>query len=500
MSVSAKASASVATAEPQPQVTAEGQDRIRRLQLLLDAGVLSQSDFDTRRAKLEEQFQVKAKGVPTAAEQLGAAPHIPAHVTEETSAGVRVNAVALLNEYFQHIKEAVPETMVKVIPPEGMRLPLVLCSITCRVGGQTLSESLIGSSKKLVRNEIALSLLHQLLPQFPTPEDIMHAIKGMSSGIRQPPRKPPSQLLLARKATADFNPGVGRIETTLGRLAAPLPVVAGDADDISRVLQAYCEVKQVQMPNLVTRGLNSQKQMIATMELNVQGQAYAVEVHKPDLSGVRQEACLELLRQIFPLVTTPTVLRAEVEKLMTDDQKKKRQKTEGLPQPVSNVPPTSLAATLLSYYCQLQKVPMPDLDRENRLVLNLPDGTTYTAEANKTNKKIARADACLRMIKQIFPGKELEEIHEAIVELRKAQKATKPPLPPGAPKFPWQRGRGRGRGAAGRGSAAVPAVVALPARPVPAALPGQPVPHWSQYLQAAYVPAAEPVYFFPVPY
>eukprot|EP00668_Euglena_longa_P015684 GGOE01019811.1.p1 GENE.GGOE01019811.1~~GGOE01019811.1.p1 ORF type:complete len:509 (+),score=143.69 GGOE01019811.1:48-1529(+) len=493
MSAVTATSSSATANSDEPKLTEDGQERLRRLQLLLDAGVLSQEDFDTRKAKLEEEFQVTVSQIPTAAEQLGAAPHIPAHLTEETSPAVRINAVALLNEYFQHIKEGVPETMVRVIPPEGMRPPLVLCTISCKAGGLVLSESLIGPNKKLVRNEIALSLLQQLLPDL-TPEDIMHNIKGMSSGVRQPPRRTASQALLVRKVPATFHPGPGCIQTSLGKLGAPLPVVCGDADDISRVLQSYCEVKEVMMPNLVTRGLNAQKQLVGTMQLTVKDQVFSVEVQKPDLASVRQEACLQMLRQIFPLVQTPSVLRAEVEKLMTEEQKKKRQKTEGLPQQF-NVPPTSLAATLLSYYCQLKKVPMPDLDRENKLTLALPDGTTYTVDAGRTNKKVARAEACLRMIKQIFPGKELNEVHEAIQELRKsakeAAKVSKPPPPVGATRRHLP-GRGRGRGLRGL------AMVAPPFLPVPV----QPAMHWSQYLEPVYyIPEGAALYFQPgVPY
>jgi len=408
-------------APPVVRMSAEHSDKLRRLQLLYDAGVLNAENFEEKRQRLLDELQPKPTANPPTAVQLGSAPHISAHVTEENSVAVRINAAALLHEYFQHLKEENPETTSRVIPPAGLRPPLVTCTVRCKAGGKVFEETMIGPNKRLVRNEIALSLLQQLMPDFNTPEDIMANIKGMSNALRYPPVKktPPSTALT--RSLPDFDPGLGAIESALGTLGAPLPVVCGDADDISRLLRSLCEAKQVLVPNLLARGFSPQGTLSASMSLKIdQDRTAVVDVEASDLDAVRRAACLGVLQQVFPHSRDRASLKAEVDRVCREEHRRKRQRT-GHGQPVY-IPPTAQASTLLSYFCQINRVPMPELDRDHRLSLTLPDGRHFAVDACKMNKKIARAEACLRLMKAIFPGKDIDEMQEAVTELRLANK------------------------------------------------------------------------------
>eukprot|EP00667_Euglena_gracilis_P009059 EG_transcript_9194 len=403
----------------------EAKERIKRLEHMMEAGIMSKEEFLSKKEKIESEFQAAAVAKSnTYQNPWDTMPQVSPHLTEENSPGIRIGAPALLNEYFQHIKEEKPDCIVKVIPPIGYRLPTVTCTITCKIGGKIITESLAGPTKKLVRSELALAVLKKLLPDFETPEDILANIKGMSSGIRHPLRRTAAEALLAR-GPPEFDAGPGRIESSLGDMGPILPVVCGDADDISRVLQGYCETVKVPMPNLTTHGYNEEGKLTASMDLTVpvadneEGLSlrYFAYVEEADLSAVRQEGCLQILRQIFVGVTHKEAIKVEIDKLKAEENRKK-QKTDA---PAIN--PASFAASLLNFYCQVIRVRMPEVDENNQLSIRLPDGTVHTVSVSRMNKKIARAEACHRLMKLIFPDKDLNEVQAYITELQEANRA-----------------------------------------------------------------------------
>jgi hypothetical protein len=451
-------------------ISEDAKERIKRLEHLVEAGIMSQEEFEAKKEKIESEAQAQAvQNKPSRWHSYETMPQVSPHLTEENSPGIRIGAPGLLNEYFQHIKEEKPDCIIKVLPPIGYRLPTVTCHITCRIGGKVIEDSLCGASKKLVRSELALNVLKKLLPDFETPEDILANIKGMSSGIRHPLRRTKAEELLARGAP-EYDPGPGRIESSLGDMGPVLPVVCGDADDISRVLQAFCETMKTPMPNLITHGYNEEGKLTASMDLTVRQDAQAIEEHgveelryfayveETDLASVRQEANLQILRQIFTGVHHKEALKVEIDKLKAEVNRKK-QKTDA---PAIN--PASFAASLLNFYCQVIRVRMPEVDANNQLSIRLPDGTVHTVNVSRMNKKIARAEACHRLMKLIFPEKDLNEVQAYITELQEANRAIQvQKLTAGAARrfnTPWAGewsgwgtgwGAGKGWGAGGKG-------------------------------------------------
>jgi len=430
----------VSTVELPAKLQREVDEKIVNLDTLLENGIISQEIFEAKARQALIDAQVKAASPVTRAEVLAAAPLLSPHLKEENSGALKVSALALLNEYFQHIKEQKPVVSCTTVPPVPHSQTLVTVTITCKVRGKEIKEARSGPNRKVVQAEIALIILKQLLPELEEPEDFFTTIRGLSRHRNAPAgeKKP-----LARKR-AEFQSGTGIIEYKRERPGPRLPVVAGDRGDISRSLQTFCEIRELEVPNLYVHGYNSKRRLEVSMSLTVDDKKYSVDVHGEDLTGARQEACLTLLEKILGIGGRRGV-REEVERLLEQDTKRKRQRTEA--EEDASLPPPSQAMTLLSFYCQATKQAMPDLDDRRQLSIKLLDGEVHTVTAQHVCKKLARPEACHRLLRAIFPGKEFSEIKAAIdvlltlkkqstkEEERRAARA-KPPAP--RPPIPYR--------------------------------------------------------------
>eukprot|EP00667_Euglena_gracilis_P007597 EG_transcript_7677 len=393
------------------KVCDEVEEQVKKLELLHKAGILSTEDLDLKKEKLMFEAKAKVETEGTWAARLDGVEHLSPTVKETTSEAFRIQAHALLNEYFQHIKEAKPEVTCYVLPHHPQSY--VVCRVKCKVKGQEMNEAMIGPNKKLVHAEIAMKFLRILLPEFQDPDDMFCSIRGLSRH-RNTPAAEKKRFI---RVVQEFQPGTGRIVSPLGNFGPSLPVVTGDSDDPSRILQRYCEFHKVDMPNLVMERQEGRKTLKGKMEVTIDGTTHDVTVESEDLLAARQETCMALLKKFFPDHRDKKAIATAVEKLHNDEQERKRQKTAA-----ENLSLASHAMTILSLYCQATRQPMPDIDKQGLLSIKKPDGTTICVETNKVKKKLARPEGCLRLLKQLYKDMDVEEMRAAVNELMQQSK------------------------------------------------------------------------------
>eukprot|EP00668_Euglena_longa_P001606 GGOE01001896.1.p1 GENE.GGOE01001896.1~~GGOE01001896.1.p1 ORF type:complete len:577 (-),score=150.56 GGOE01001896.1:174-1904(-) len=393
------------------KVCEEVEEQIKKLELLQKAGILSSEDLEVKKEKLIFEAKAKVETEATWAAKLDGVEHLSPNVKETTSEAFRIQAHALLNEYFQHIKEAKPEVTCHVLPHHPQSY--VVCRVRCKVNGNEMNEAMIGPNKKLVHAEIAMKFLRILLPEFQDPDDMFCSIRGLSRH-RNTPASDKKRFI---KVVPEYQPGLGRIVSPLGNFGPSLPVVTGDSDDPSRILQRYCEFHKVDMPNLVMERQEGKKTLKGTMEVTIDGTKHDIAVECEDLLAARQETCMQLLKKFFPDYRDKKAIAAAVEKLHNDEQERKRQKTAA-----ENLSLASHAMTILSLYCQATRQPMPDIDKQGRLSIRKPDGVLVCVDTNKVKKKLARPEGCLRLLKLLYKDMDIEEMRAAVNELMVASK------------------------------------------------------------------------------